>query len=76
MISFMLDAVIARSIMKIFSNNLFISTLSSLIIIRLNLVNNASNGLVSIKFSQVEFHFELCALKSLISIILFIMILF
>ena len=72
----MLGAVIAKSIMKIFSNNLFINIPSSLITIRLNLVNNASSGLVLIKFSQVEFHFELYALKSLINIILSIIILF
>ena len=59
----------ARSIIKIFSNNLLINILFSLIIIRLNLVNNASSGLASIKFSQIEFHFELYALKSLINII-------
>ena len=61
--------------MEIFSNNLFISIPFSLIIIRLNLVNNASSGLAPIEFSQVEFHFELCALKSLISTVLSIMIL-
>ena len=61
--------------MKIFFNNLLVSIPSSLIIIRLNLINNASSGLAFIKFSQVKFYFELCALKSLISIVLFIMIL-
>ena len=66
----------ARSIIKTFSNDLLINIPSSLIIIRLNLVNNVSSGLVSIKFSQVDFYFKLYALKSLINIILFIMILF
>ena len=75
MVSPILGAIIARSMMKIFSDNLFISTPSSLITIRLNLINNASSGLAPIEFSQVEFHFELYALKSLINIILFIMIL-
>ena len=65
----------ARSIIEIFSNNLLINILSSLITIRLNLVNNASSSLASIKFSQIEFHFKLYTLKSLISIILFIIIL-
>ena len=51
MISPILGAIMARSIIKIFSNNLLISTFSSLIIIRLNLVNNVSNGLAPIKFS-------------------------
>ena len=41
----------ARSIIKIFSNNLLINIFFSLIIIRLNLVNNASNGFAFIKFS-------------------------
>ena len=41
----------ARSMIKIFSNNLFISIFFSLIIIRLNLVNNASSNLAFIKFS-------------------------
>ena len=65
----------ARSIIKIFSNNLLISIPSSLIIIRLNLVNNASSGLAFIKFSQVKFYFKLYMLKSLINIVLFIIIL-
>ena len=51
MVSLILGAVIARSMIKTFSNNLFISIPSSLIIIRLNLVNNASSGLAFIKFS-------------------------
>ena len=46
-----LGAVMARSIMEIFSDNLFISIFFSLIIIRLNLVNNASSGLAFIEFS-------------------------
>ena len=75
-IFFILGAIMARSIIKIFSNNLLINTPSSLIIIRLNLVNNASSGLAFIKFSQIEFYFKLYALKSLINIILFIIILF
>ena len=64
-----------RSIIKIFSDDLFISILSSLITIRLNLVNNASSGLAPIKFSQIKFHFKLYTLKSLISIVLSIIIL-
>ena len=71
----MLGAIMAKSIIKTFSNNLLISISSSLIIIRLNLVNNASSSLVPIKFSQVEFHFKLYTLKSLINIILSIIIL-
>ena len=51
MISFILGAVMARSIIKTFSNNLFISIFFSLITIRLNLVNNASSGLAFIEFS-------------------------
>ena len=64
-----------RSIIKIFFNNLLISIPFSLIIIKLNLVNNASSGLVLIKFSQVEFYFKLYTLKSLISIIFLLIIL-
>ena len=59
----------ARSIIEIFSDNLLINTPFSLITIKLNLVNNASSGLASIKFSQIEFYFKLYALKSLISIV-------
>ena len=66
----------ARSIIEIFSDNLLISTPSSLIITRLNLVNNALNDLAPIKFSQIKFHFKLYTLKSLINIILSIIILF
>ena len=66
----------ARSMIEIFFNNLLINIPSSLITIRLNLVNNASSNLAFIKFSQIEFYFELYALKSLINIIFFIMILF
>ena len=69
MVSPILGDVMVRSMMKIFFDNLLINTPFSLIIIKLNLVNNASSGLVPIKFSQIEFHFELCALKSLISIV-------
>ena len=75
MVSPMLGAVMARSMMETFSDNLLINILSSLITIRLNLVNNASSGFAPIKFSQVEFYFKLYTLKSLISTILFIMIL-
>ena len=75
MISPILGAIITRSIIKIFSDDLLINILSSLIIIRLNLVNNVSSGLVSIKFSQIKFYFELYTLKSLINIIFFIIIL-
>ena len=64
-----------RSIIKIFFNNLLISTSFSLIIIRLNLINNASSNLAFIKFSQIKFYFKLYTLKSLINIILFIIIL-
>ena len=66
----------AKSIIKTFFNNLLINIPSSLIITKLNLVNNASSNLVFIKFSQIKFYFELYTLKSLISIILFIIILF
>ena len=59
----------ARSIMKIFSNNLLINIPSSLITIKLNLVNNVSSGLASIEFLKVEFYFELYALKSLKNIL-------
>ena len=65
----------ARSIIEIFSNNLLISTPFSLITIRLNLVNNALSNIVFIEFSQVKFHFELYALKSLINTVLFVIIL-
>ena len=43
--------MMARSMIEIFFNNLLISISSSLITIRLNLVNNASSSLVPIKFS-------------------------
>ena len=76
MVSPMLGAVMARSMMEIFSDNLLINISFSLMIIRLNLVNNASSGLALIKFSQVEFYFKLYALKSLINTVFFIMILF
>ena len=65
----------ARSIIEIFSDNLLISISSSLTTIKLNLVNNVSSGLAFIEFSQVKFHFELYALKSLINTVLFIIIL-
>ena len=76
MIFFMLGDVMARSMIKTFSDNLLINILFSLITIKLNLVNNVSSGLAPIKFSQVEFYFKLYALKSLISTVFFIMILF
>ena len=41
----------ARSIMETFSDNLFINILFSFITIKLNLINNVSSGLASIKFS-------------------------
>ena len=75
MVSPILGAVMARSMMKTFSDDLLIGTPSSLITTRLNLVNNASSNLVPIKFSQIKFHFKLCALKSPISTVLFIIIL-
>ena len=64
-----------RSMIKTFSDDLLVGTPSSLMTSRLNLVNNASSGLAPIEFSQVEFHFELCALKSPMSTVLSIMIL-
>ena len=76
MVSSILGAIMTRSMIKIFSDNLLISTFSSLITIRLNLVNNALSNLAPIKFSQVEFYFKLYTLKSLISTVLFIIILF
>ena len=51
MVSLILGDIIARSIIEIFSDNLLISISSSLKTIKLNLVNNDSNGFVSIKFS-------------------------
>ena len=60
-----------RSMMETFSDNLLIGTPSSLMTTKLNLVNNASSGLAPIEFSQVGFHFELCALKSLINNVLY-----
>ena len=47
----MLGAIMAKSMIKIFSNNLLISISSSLIIIKLNLINNVSSGLAPIEFS-------------------------
>ena len=76
MVSPILGDVMARWIITIFYNYLLINIPSSLITIKLNLVNNVSSGLVFIKFSQVEFYFELYALKSLINNVLFIIILF
>ena len=76
MVSPMRDDVIIRSIINIFFNNLLIDTLSSLIIIRLNLINSSSKGLVSIELSYIRFYFELYVLKSFISIIFSMIILF
>ena len=47
----MLGDVIIRSIIKIFSNNLLINIPFSLMIIKLNLVNNALSSLAPIKIS-------------------------
>ena len=75
-ISFMLGDVIVRSIINTFFNDFFIGIPSSLITIRLNLVSSSSKGLAPIEFSHIRFYFELYALKSLISIVFSIMILF
>ena len=72
----MLGDVIIRSIINIFSNNLFIGIPSSLIIIRLNLVSSFSRGLESIELSYIKFYFELYVLKSPINIVFSIIILF
>ena len=76
MISPILSDVMVRSIMNIFSNNLLIGTPFSLIIIRLNLVSSSSRSLVPIELSYIGFYFELYALKSSISIVFSIIILF
>ena len=76
MVFLILGDVIVRSMMDIFSNNLLIDTLSSLIIIRLNLVSSSSRGLAPIELSYIRFYFELYALKSPINIVFSIMILF
>ena len=47
----MLGGIMARSMIKTFSNNLLISIPSSLMIIKLNLINIASSGLALIEFS-------------------------
>ena len=65
-----------RSMINIFSNNLFIGTSFSLIIIRLNLVSSSSKNLVLIELSYIKFYFELYVLKLSINIILSIIILF
>ena len=65
-----------RSIINIFFNNLFIDIPFSLIIIRLNLINNFSRGLVPIELSYIKFYFELYVLKSPINIVFSIIILF
>ena len=75
-VSFILGDVIVRSIINIFSNNLLIGIPSSLIIIRLNLVNSFSRNLVPIKLSYIKFYFELYAVKLPINIIFSIIILF
>ena len=76
MVSLMLGDVMVRSMMNIFSNDLFVGTPSSLIIIRSNLVSSFSRGLAPIELSYVGFYFELYVLKSFISIVLSIIILF
>ena len=76
MISPILGDVIVRSIINIFSNNLLIGIPSSLIIIRLNLINSFSKNLVPIELSRIRFHFKLYALKLSINIIFSIIILF
>ena len=66
---FILGDVMVKSIINIFSNNLFIGIPSSLITIRLNLVSSFSKGLVSIELSYIRFYFELYVLKLFISIV-------
>ena len=51
MVSPILGAMMARSMMETFSDDLFINIPFSLITTRLNLVNNASSGLAFIEFS-------------------------
>ena len=75
-VSFILSDVIVRSIINIFFNNLLIGILSSLIIIRLNLISSFSRGLVPIKLSYIKFYFELYVLKLFINIIFSIIFLF
>ena len=65
-----------KSIINILFNNLLIDIPSSLIIIRLNLINNFSRGLVPIEFSYIRFYFELYVLKLLINIVFLIIVLF
>ena len=76
MISPILGDVIIRSMINIFFNNLLIGIFSSLITIRLNLINSSSRDLVPIELSYIGFYFELYALKSSINIIFLIIILF
>ena len=76
MISSILGDVIIRSMMDIFSNNLFIDIPFSLIIIKLNLINSFSKNLASIELSDIRFYFELYVLKLSINIIFSIIILF
>ena len=76
MISPILGDVMVRSIIDIFSDNLLIGTLSSLITVRLNLVSSFSRGLVPIELSYMGFYFELYVLKLPISIVFSVMILF
>ena len=51
MITLILSDIMVRSKINIISNNLLINIPISLIIIKLNLVNNALSGLVLIEFS-------------------------
>ena len=72
----MLNDVIIRSIINIFSNNLLIDISSSLITTRLNLINSFSRSLAPIELSYMGFYFELYVLKLSINIVFSIMILF
>ena len=65
-----------KSIMNIFSNDFFIGTPFSLIIIRSNLVSSSSRSFVSIELSYIGFYFELYVLKSFINIVFSVIILF
>ena len=68
--------MIIKSIIDTFSDNLLIETPSSLITIRLYLSKSFSKGLALISLSYIWFYFELYALKLLINIIFFVIILF
>ena len=72
----MLGDVIVKLIINIFSNNLFIGIPSSLIIIRLNLINSSSRNLAPIELSYIRFYFKLYVLKLPINIVLLMIILF